>query len=760
VSPIASLTPRLRRALAVASATLAAAAGSLTVAAGPAAAAAAATPWLNVPVPQSAAFAQMSGASLVNAVSGWGVGTEGQTSDFLQPVIWRWTAAGWQLQDVPILPSSANLDVVSADQGHAWVAGFDYSQPGPGTGLNLYWDGSTWQRAASTASLFGVVATGSTAWAVGLSGSYPDQVPSIFRWTGTDWAVVRKPANLTGLVVSATSASDVWVAGTNGNGKAVVLHYDGTSWTRLKPLALGGADAIAAGSPGNVWVAGPLGVAHYNGATWSKRKLPWTGPYGPGTLAVDASGAPWLTVTTSLVANRSQYFHLVAGHWVQQLGPVHPQAIGMNTQTLTPVPGTCALLASGWAQVFNQPIVALNEVAPAAGCGSASAAAGTSALEAAVRAASAHPMSPNAAPAWPGAAAAPPSAAADPSWSVTPTPGAVQPLAALSGVGAAGPAAAWAVGYSLKGTLAPGDPLILRWNGTAWHQVALPGVNWTGSLTAVSGDSAADAWAVGQENPLAAALPRLLHWNGARWREVAFPGATSSATKLSAVDAVSPRDAWFAGSAPGGAPLLLQWNGTAVQPVTLPVTSGTLTGVRALGPGDVWAVGFQNTASGQQALALHWDGTTWQVLPAPPVASAQFSDVLPAADGTAWAVGQYTSGGFAPHFLLEHWDGSAWTQTTVPSSPIGALTSISADDQGNPEWIGAALLGATPTSAFLHYDGAAWQLVDGPAVPGEAGANMDVAHVPGTATTLAAGSVGLNGNYDQSYTVPLLESSP
>ena len=45
-------------------------------------------------------------------------------------------------------------------------------------------------------------------------------------------------------------------------------------------------------------------------------------------------------------------------------------------------------------------------------------------------------------------------------------------------------------------------------------------------------------------------------------------------------------------------------------------------------------------------------------------------------------------------------------------------------------------------------------------MPSEAGGNMNVAHVPGTATTLAAGSVGLNGNYGQSYSVPLLESSP
>jgi hypothetical protein len=557
VSPIASLSLLRFRQHILAVSVAVAAAASLALAATPvpAGAAATASPWLSVPVPQSAPFAEMSGASLVNAVSGWGVGTEGQTDDLLQPVIWRWTAAGWQLQDVALLPSSANLDVVSADQGHAWVAGFDYSQPGPGTGLNLYWDGSTWQRAASTASLFGVVATGATAWAVGLSGSYSDQVPSVFRWTGTDWAVVRRPANLTGLEIAATSASDVWVAGTNGNGKVVVLHYNGSSWTRSKPLSLGGADALAAGSPDNVWVAGPLGVAHYNGTTWSRLKLPWTGPYGPGTIAVDASGAPWLTVTTSLVANRSQYFHLVGTRWVQQLGPVHSSAIGMNTQTLTPVPGTCALLASGWARVFNQPNVALTEVQESAGCPSASSAAAPAAGRAGLLAGAAAGLAAGTVPAAKTASARSSAAEADPSWQVTTTPGAVQPLAGLSDVGAAGPHAAWAVGYDLKGTLAPGDPLILKWNGTAWRKVALPGVNWPGSLTAVSGDSATDAWAVGQENPLQSGLPRLLHWDGTRWREVAFPGAASSSTQLAAVAAVSPREAWFAGSGPSGTPL-------------------------------------------------------------------------------------------------------------------------------------------------------------------------------------------------------------
>jgi hypothetical protein len=37
---------------------------------------------------------------------------------------------------------------------------------------------------------------------------------------------------------------------------------------------------------------------------------------------------------------------------------------------------------------------------------------------------------------------------------------------------------------------------------------------------------------------------------------------------------------------------------------------------------------------------------------------------------------------------------------------------------------------------------------------------MVVAHVPGTSTTLAAGSAEQAGNYDQNYTVPLIESSP
>ena len=708
----------------------------------------AASAWRNVPVPQSLPNARMSGASLASANSGWGVGNQSATGGLDQPAIWRWIKSGWQLV-TPSLPGNSDLSTVGAVPGRAWAAGQDASQPGPATGLNLFWNGATWRRAASRDLLFGIAAAGHSAWAIGLTGSSGNLVSSILRWNGSDWVVARQPPGATLQAIQATSPTDVWAGGNDANGNGVAFHFNGSSWRRLKVPVPGGLDKIAVGSANNVWVAGGLGVVHFNGTAWSRFPLPWAGPFGAGTMAVDASGAPWLTVTTSLVANRSQYFRLAGKRWIQQLGPVHPLAIGMNTQSLTRVPGTCTLLGTGWAQVFDKPFPALSEVNPSAGCPAARALATGAALSA-------------------GTAAGPVPASARatgtaPAWQVSQVPGAVQPLAGLNDVAAAGPHAAWAVGFDLKGTLAPGDPLILSWNGTRWRDDPLPGITWSGGLTAVSGDSARDAWAVGQGNPLLAAgqLPRLLHWNGRNWRNMAFPGMTRATTQLSGVAAVSPKLAWITGSGPGGAPMMLRWNGTSVQQVTLPITTGTLNNVRAGGASDAWAVGSQPTSSGTEPIVLHWDGTAWHVLPAPSLSAPQagFTDVLPGPGGTAWAVGEQSPNGFAPNFLLEHWDGTTWTQVALPVNPIGTLTSITADRQGNPEWIGAFDLGGTPT-LYLHNNGTAWQAVTGPVLPNVNSGKVFIAHVPGTAITLAAGTAGLTvPSQGQVYDVPLLEQA-
>lgn len=60
----------------------------------------------------------------------------------------------------------------------------------------------------------------------------------------------------------------------------------------------------------------------------------------------------------------------------------------------------------------------------------------------------------------------------------------------MTGVAAVSARSAWAVGFGIN----KHKPVILRWNGRVWTQVAVPGVGGLDSVTAVSVRS---AWAVG-----------------------------------------------------------------------------------------------------------------------------------------------------------------------------------------------------------------------------------------------------------------------
>src|SRR5690242_2903587 len=85
----------------------------------------------------------------------------------------------------------------------------------------------------------------------------------------------------------------------------------------------------------------------------------------------------------------------------------------------------------------------------------------------------------------------------------------------------------------------------------------------------------------------------------------------------------------------------------------------------------------------------------WTVLPAPPTGqNANLQGVSAPSDTSAWAVGN--SGGAAntglgSHALIDHWNGTAWSQATVPAitGPVNlqAVSSSGASDswtRGHP----------------------------------------------------------------------------
>jgi hypothetical protein len=172
----------------------------------------------------------------------------------------------------------------------------------------------------------------------------------------------------------------------------------------------------------------------------------------------------------------------------------------------------------------------------------------------------------------------------------------------LSGVAATSARNAWAVGWS--GSLDSPDPLIARWNGTAWRQVPSLRPISGGLLNGVAATSARNAWAVGYTG-----FPKtvILRWNGTAWKKAPSPSGS-----LSAVAATSADSAWavgYTGSGPSDRTLILRWNGTTWTrvPSPDPGPGAELGGVTALSGSDAWAVGI----AGGKTLILRWNGQMW-----------------------------------------------------------------------------------------------------------------------------------------------------
>jgi hypothetical protein len=338
--------------------------------------------------------------------------------------------------------------------------------------------------------------------------------------------------------------------------------------------------------------------------------------------------------------------------------------------------------------------------------------------------------------------AAAPATAAD--WQVV-QPGKTRPITRLIGVTALNATSAWAVGEEAVGLSAPGFPLIMRWDGTQWTKVTTS-LRWQGRLTSVSVESARQAWAIGQDTGF---NQHVLRWNGKAWREVAFPGQDESGVQLSRVRSAGG-ETWIVGATGTGVPLALRWTSGGFVRLPDVIATGGLSGVQIRGVSDVWVSGFTaRVGGGSIGLVAHWDGTAWQVLPTPP--SCIFtgvSDVFATTASDVWGGGGCRGvGTISPvNPLLVHWDGTAWTQPTVPIQ-FGSLNTIAPDDQGRPRWISHTAFNLVPPAQaqYLSYDGQAWTLVPGPAVAGQSLETMQVAHVPGTDATWAVGSAAVSG---------------
>jgi hypothetical protein len=295
-----------------------------------------------------------------------------------------------------------------------------------------------------------------------------------------------------------------------------------------------------------------------------------------------------------------------------------------------------------------------------------------------------------------------------------------------AGIGAVGVSDVWA---------ATEHGGVQHWNGTSWEAPkAIPGT--AVGAVALSGVTSSDVWAVGFQvlgndspgnySPLAA------HWTGASWATTTTPDPGANGV-LEDVDASASGNVWAVGNwydatANGGAggqrALAMQWNGTSWAEHD---GSGAFywlgfNAVSVLSASDVWAAGVASTdGSLGGPLVEHWNGSSWSqsFFPASGLDGARLYDIYAVSSTNVWAVGSDATN----QGLIEHFNGTSWARVTIPGitdQPASQLFAIDGTS-GADIWAGGLIENQVGSTLILHYNGTGWTRVPSPNMDGFGG---------------------------------------
>lgn len=191
-------------------------------------------------------------------------------------------------------------------------------------------------------------------------------------------------------------------------------------------------------------------------------------------------------------------------------------------------------------------------------------------------------------------------------------------------------------------------------HGQGWCQIPVSGLNTNlGSSTfyGITGASASDIWMVGTlggDTPSELAQTLVEHWNGSGLSVISSPNAGQNGDRLVAVTEVAPNNVWAVGS------VLQPVEGYILQPAS-----------------DLYGV---------HALIEHWDGHAWSIVPGPDGKGSanELESIVAVSANDIWAAGysgqlpfpgtHNSPGENIGSFLVEHWDGHAWSMVSLPAS--------------------------------------------------------------------------------------------
>jgi hypothetical protein len=170
-----------------------------------------------------------------------------------------------------------------------------------------------------------------------------------------------------------------------------------------------------------------------------------------------------------------------------------------------------------------------------------------------------------------------------------------------------------------------------------------------------------------------------------------------------------------------GASPALAATGWAIVPAPPAGQNATLAGVSSTSDSDAWAVGSQNgrpgTGVGAKVLIDHWNGTTWSQVTTPPTPQTTASLAAVSASGPtdAWAIGrdQTNRSNFTP--LALHWNGTAWSVSPSAASALAGQLGIGVTDISPTDaYAIGGHLGSAHTGLVAHWDGTSWAQVTVP----------------------------------------------
>jgi hypothetical protein len=642
-------------------------------------------------------------------------------------------APAWSIKTSPTpagTPLSSFSNIACASTTLCFAVGqytFDFDRT---QAMVKKWNGANWTLSpvpapagATSTSLTGVRCRSATScFAVG---NYRTQTATrtfILRWVNTSgWTIMASPTpagtvdvNLTS--IACPSATSCFAVGQYDNGfasRTLVERWNGTAWTIMaSPTGAGASDSHLNG------VACPsvtscFAVGDFLTATAQK------------TLVLRFNGTAWALSASPNPAGNSAQFGGIACPTTTVCYAVGGYSGGADKTLVEKWNGTA------WAIMASPNATGTYSVLHSVACASATScmAAGDSITQAqrtlTIRLTGAT---------WALVASPNPAGTTD---------------SQLSGIACVGGAFCMAVGGSvLTSSL---NPLVVKWNGSAWAVSPTPGLASTGYgiLNGVTCLSAVLCWSVGEFNTGFFTRTTSARWNGTTWTTVTPKNpAGAQSSKLNGLACVNANFCIAVGSTTVGAvekTLIERWNGTAWSILASPNVSGaesnTLSGVACPTATSCFAVGSYVKAGVTKSLGQRWNGTTWttQVTPNPAGADpVAFKSVACPSTTVCFAAGQTND---LKSFFAK-WNGTAWGGMASPN-PAGTvlleMNGISCPSTTSCFAVGKYTSGTTTKTLIERLTGATWAVMASPNPAGSTDAVLSGVSCPSPVACFAVG---------------------